>query len=171
MNDWQGGILVVRKVEYMISTKIRHIQKGKYELHLKTLLEDMITMPDVMILSRVKALNSAIEKFNRKRYKDINQIEDLLGMMIIVPNKEKLYQIANNIEKKFSVLKIEDYIKQPKEYGYQSYHMIIQFYDIKAEIQIKTVKQKLACDMTHHIYKCDDLNKYTALKALFSNVL
>lgn len=155
--------------EEMLKKNINYVKENNYESRLLDSIVNLISK--VQVFSRVKTIDSAIEKYERKNYFDVSQIEDILGIMLIVKNKKDLYNTAKIIKSNYQVIKIEDYIKDPKKYGYQSYHMVIQFYDIKAEIQIKTEKMKKASDITHDIYKSSDRNKFITLKALFSAVL
>ena len=58
------------------------------------------------------------------------------------------------------ILSLKDYIKTPKESGYQSYHMIVTVpiflsdgvVETKVEIQIRTIAQDFWASLEHKIY-------------------
>ena len=58
------------------------------------------------------------------------------------------------------IISLKDYIKRPKDSGYQSYHMLVSvpiylsggFVDTIVEIQIRTVAQDFWASLEHKIY-------------------
>ncbi|MGN0424276.1 MAG: GTP pyrophosphokinase family protein [Acetatifactor sp.] len=95
---------------------------------------------------RLKATDSIAQKLERKNRKsDAGNLEefinDLAGVRVICYDIEQIYMIAGKIAatKAFEVLKIKDYIRKPKDNGYQSYHMILKVQEIKVELQIRTI--------------------------------
>ena len=58
------------------------------------------------------------------------------------------------------IISLKDYIKHPKDSGYQSYHMLVSvpiylsggFVDTIVEIQIRTVAQDFWASLEHKIY-------------------
>jgi putative GTP pyrophosphokinase len=60
----------------------------------------------------------------------------------------------------FTVISVKDYIKNPKESGYKSYHMLVtvpifmgdKLMDTKVEIQIRTIAMDFWASLEHKIY-------------------
>ncbi|HED4900118.1 TPA: hypothetical protein R4746_001335 [Campylobacter jejuni] len=103
-----------------------------------------------IIAKRTKRLESI--SFKLKRYPNfaLDRIQDIAGMRIICDNLKDVNSIKNELKKHYqkniSVFKysnMDDYINEPKNDGYRSYHLI--FIDIKTkckvEIQIRTKLQ------------------------------
>jgi putative GTP pyrophosphokinase len=103
---------------------------------------------------RIKSYDSLSAKLIRKGLEenmDIvhERIHDLIGVRAVCAYTDELYEIADLIcsQKDIKLIKIKDYIKNPKASGYRSLHLIIEvpicFQDgeqwIKIEIQLRTV--------------------------------
>ena len=109
--------------------------------------------PIEFIESRVKDAESILDKFDRKGFElsmeSITQLEDIAGVRIICSFIDDIYHIVNMLTRQDDILLInsKDYIANPKENGYRSYHMIVQvpvFFsnrtqNLKVEIQIRTI--------------------------------
>lgn len=96
--------------------------------------------------TRLKSEDSIAGKLKRKNrpYEPEhieNYLNDLAGVRAICFDKRQVYELVDIIRKceEFQVLKEKDYIKKPKDNGYQSYHMILQISDVKVELQIRTI--------------------------------
>ena len=116
------------------------------------------------IESRLKSMDSIARKL-RRRDKELTTsnvmmyVNDVAGIRIICSFTSDIYRIANAIsgQSDIEILKIKDYIKNPKENGYMSYHMIITvpiFLSDKAvrtkiEIQIRTIAMDFWASLDH----------------------
>ena len=95
---------------------------------------------------RLKTPESIYEKIVRKKKKfTIDTIEvdinDLAGVRIICFDIAQIYKLACVIGKQesFEIKKVKDYVRKPKENGYQSYHIQLKVDGVKVEIQIRTI--------------------------------
>ena len=80
----------------------------------------------------------------------------------IVKKLHRYYRLAEMIgnQDDLKVLSIKDYIKNPKESGYKSYHMLVSVpiflsdgpIDTKVEIQIRTIAMDFWASLEHKIY-------------------
>lgn len=119
------------------------------------------------ITSRLKTPKSIAKKI--KRYgKELNveniikHVNDVAGIRIICSFTSDIYRIADLIStlSDIKVLKIKDYIVNPKPNGYTSYHMIVTVpvflsnvtIDTKVEIQIRTIAMDFWASLEHKIY-------------------
>ena len=92
----------------------------------------------------------------------VKYINDVAGIRIICSFASDIYTIADAISRQsdIKVLKIKDYVTQPKENGYMSYHMIVtvpiflsnEVVDTKVEIQIRTIAMDFWASLEHKIY-------------------
>ena len=131
--------------------------------------------PIEYILSRVKSEKSMKEKLERKGFKvtldnALNKIYDAAGIRIICAYIEDVYTVVDML-KQFSDLKIileKDYIKNPKENGYRSYHLVFEvpldiggeIHPVNIEIQIRTIAMDFWSNLEHQMkYKKDIKNQ------------
>ena len=92
----------------------------------------------------------------------VKYINDVAGIRIICSFASDIYTIADAISRQsdIKVLKIKDYVTQPKENGYMSYHMIVtvpiflsnEVVNTKVEIQIRTIAMDFWASLEHKIY-------------------
>lgn len=98
------------------------------------------------IEKRLKTPESIWGKINRKN-KELslaeieNGISDLAGIRIICFDIEQVYEAIYMIRssERFPVLQVKDYIRKPKDNGYQSFHMLLSVDDLKIEVQLRTI--------------------------------
>lgn len=127
--------------------------------------------PIEMIKSRVKKPKSIFEKLKRKGYplnmeSILNNISDVAGIRVICSFVDDIYEIAKMLELQddINILEVKDYIKNPKENGYRSYHMIVEvpvFFSnrkmkMRVEVQLRTIAMDFWASLEHTIkYKKD----------------
>ncbi|ECR1923209.1 hypothetical protein F2I69_08810 [Campylobacter jejuni] len=104
-----------------------------------------------IIAKRTKRLESI--SFKLKRYPNfaLDRIQDIAGMRIICDNLKDVNSIKNELKKHYqkniSVFKysnMDDYINEPKNDGYRSYHLI--FIDIKTKCKVE-IKLEQSCNI------------------------
>ena len=89
-------------------------------------------------------------------------VNDIAGVRVICSFSSDIYRIARAISSQndIEILKIKDYIQNPKENGYRSYHMIVTIpiflaektVKTKVEIQIRTIAMDFWASLEHKIY-------------------
>ena len=118
------------------------------------------------IKCRIKSYDSIVEKLQRKGLEltnenIVNSIKDVVGVRVVCSFLSDVYEIVNVIEKSknIKVLEKKDYIKNPKENGYSSFHLIVSVpvnlstgtKQVKAEIQIRTIAMDFWASLDHKI--------------------
>ena len=118
------------------------------------------------IKSRIKSKKSIIIKLEKKNLeftrKNIEEnISDIIGFRIVCTFVTDVYDIVKMIEdcKELRIIEKKNYIQNPKESGYSSYHLIVQVpvylatgvKYIEAEIQIRTVTMDFWASFDHKI--------------------
>lgn len=91
----------------------------------------------------------------------IENLNDVAGVRVICSFIDDIYTIADMLVKQddITLLAVKDYIKNPKENGYRSYHMIVGipvfFSDkkqiMKVEVQIRTMAMDFWASLEHHV--------------------
>lgn len=123
------------------------------------------------IKSRIKTKESIIQKMTKRGLPmTINalthNIMDVAGIRIICPFISDVYQVARMVINQHDVelLIIKDYIREPKENGYRSLHLIVQVEvpfaeqvrKVPVEIQIRTIAMNFWASTEHQLrYKKD----------------
>ena len=88
--------------------------------------------PISFIKTRIKKPVSIYNKLQKLGYdftiENIQQLNDVAGVRIVCAFIDDIYTIADLITQQddIKVIKIKDYIKNPKPNGYRSYHMIVE---------------------------------------------
>ncbi|MGN1372036.1 MAG: GTP pyrophosphokinase family protein [Candidatus Coprovivens sp.] len=131
------------------------------------------------IKTRIKSADSIINKL----YKDnldftLDNVEkyinDIVGVRIICAFESDVFELINIIRNSniIHVIKEKDFITNPKNTGYRSYHLIVEVpvelinekVMVKAEIQIRTLAMDLWASLEHKLkyksdYCTDDISK------------
>lgn len=130
--------------------------------------EDLNKISGVLnVTSRIKSSNSVIEKLYRKNKivsleSAYNNLTDIIGLRTVVRIPGEVYNILDYIKNNYVVTEVKDYIKEPKETGYQSLHVIINVENMPVEVQIRTVSQDVWANYEHK-------NNYKKTKFLVLN--
>ena len=161
--EWNHALLLYDSAVKEIDTKIQ-ILNNEFKLEHKY-------NPIEHVTSRIKSMDSIAKKL-RNDGKEltveniVKYVNDVAGIRVICSFTSDIYRIADAISKQsdVKVLKIKDYILNPKPNGYRSYHMIVaipiflsdKVTDTKVEIQIRTIAMDFWASLEHKInYKFD----------------
>lgn len=122
--------------------------------------------PISSITSRLKSNVSIFNKLKQKNlpptFENIeNELSDIAGIRVICNYIDDIYKIANALirQNDVEVIKVKDYIENPKENGYRSLHIIVAipvFFSqatkrIKVEIQIRTIAMDFWASLEHQM--------------------
>ena len=124
--------------------------------------------------SRIKSYDSILKKLQRKGYDiscaaAVEKLNDIAGIRAVCFFVDDVYEIAELLKQQgdLKLLKIKDYIKEPKKNGYRSLHLIMQvpFFEeekctyIKIEVQLRTAIMDSWAELDNQLcYKKDFLN-------------
>lgn len=157
--EWSNALLLYNSALKEINTKLEILNNEFKLAHQYNPIEH--------ITSRVKSPQSIAKKIRHKGKEltvenIVKYINDIAGVRIICSFTSDIYRIADLIAKQsdIKVLKVKDYIMQPKKNGYASYHMIVSVpiflsnsvIDTKVEIQIRTIAMDFWASLEHKIY-------------------
>ena len=127
--------------------------------------------PIEFIKTRIKNPASIAKKLKRKGLditinNMVENLNDVAGVRVVCSFIDDIYEIANMLSRQndVTVIEVKDYIKNPKENGYRSYHMIIEIpvffsdktMNMRVEIQIRTIAMDFWASLEHELrYKKD----------------
>jgi putative GTP pyrophosphokinase len=158
INTWEEVNLLYNSALKQIQTKIEILNEEFQEVHRYTPIEH--------VKARVKVPESIVKKLKRNGYEStienmVRYVNDIAGIRIICSFTSDIYRIAEMIsnQKDIQVLTVKDYIMNPKQSGYRSYHMIVslpvylsdRIVNVKVEIQIRTVAMDFWASLEHKI--------------------
>lgn len=127
------------------------------------------------INTRIKEPKSIVKKMEKKKYDKtylnlIEKINDIAGIRIVCTLKDDIFFIRDLVKQipDIHIIKEKDYVTNPKESGYSSYHMIVEVpvkltqktIYVKCEIQIRTLAMDFWASFEHKVkYKTkNDVN-------------
>lgn len=138
--------------------------------------------PIHLIKTRIKTPKSIMAKL-RRRGLDLTvesarqNLTDIAGIRVICPYIDDIYLISNmlTIQDDIELIRVNDYIKNPKPNGYRSLHLIVSvpvFLSdrkelVKAEVQVRTIAMDFWASLEHDIaYKLPEGESATIRKEL-----
>lgn len=122
--------------------------------------------PIESITSRIKTMESISQKLEHKGLdltldNLLENIRDMAGIRVVCPFINDIYYIKSMLEQQsdVTIIKVKDYIKEPKDSGYRSLHLIVKTpvyfadgpKDITVEIQIRTIAMNMWASTDHSI--------------------
>lgn len=160
---WEHLILLYSSALKEIGTKLEILNDEFQQTHQYNPIEH--------IKSRIKTPESIVRKLKKKGYESslenmVAHVNDIAGIRIICSFTSDIYRIAEMLSKQndIKVISIKDYIKNPKDSGYKSYHMLVSVpiylsssvAETKVEIQIRTIAMDFWASLEHKMnYKFD----------------
>lgn len=158
-DEWNRALLLYDSVLREINTKLEILNNEFKQAHQYNPIEH--------ITSRIKSPESIARKIRKKGLEltvenIVKHVNDVAGVRIICSFTSDIYRIASSISNQddVTVLRVKDYIANPKPNGYMSYHMIVSIpifltndvIDTKVEIQIRTIAMDFWASLEHKIY-------------------
>ena len=158
VDQWKSTMFLYSSALKSINTKIEILNNEFIQLYNYNPIEH--------VTSRLKTPQSIVKKLKDKGLEvDIDNmvehVNDIAGIRIICSFMSDIYPIADMIAKQadITVLYVKDYIKNPKENGYKSYHMVVTIpvylsdgkIETKVEVQIRTIAMDFWASLEHKI--------------------
>ena len=153
---WEEILLLHNSALKEIGTKLEILNEEFQHIHQYNPIEH--------IKSRIKSPESIVRKLKKRGYEAtlenmVKYVNDIAGVRIICSFTSDIYRVAEMLRNQndIKVLSVKDYIQNPKESGYKSYHMIVSVpiylsdsvVDTKVEIQIRTVAMDFWASLEH----------------------
>ena len=159
VDSWKTIMFLYNSALKEISTKLEILNDEFHHVHQYNPIEH--------IKMRIKTPESIVKKLKRYGYETsienmVKYINDIAGIRLICSFTSDIYRLAEMIgnQNDLKVLLIKDYIKNPKESGYKSYHMLVgvpiylsdSVVETKVEIQIRTIAMDFWASLEHKIF-------------------
>lgn len=158
IRQWKKLLLPYEQAVEELKVKFKAIRKEYRDMSEYSPIE--------FVTGRVKKISSIIEKSQRNNIDEQlieDEMEDIAGIRIMCQFQDDIYSVVNIIRnrdgKDLKVVYEKDYIKNEKNSGYKSYHMIIKYpvqtaygeKEILAEIQIRTLAMNFWATIEHSL--------------------
>ena len=159
VDSWETVIFLYNSALKEVGTKLEILNDEFRHIHNYNPIE--------YIKSRIKTPESIVKKLKRNRYEStidnmVNHVNDIAGIRLVCSFTSDIYRLAEMIGRQndLTVVSVKDYIKNPKESGYKSYHMLVtvpifltdRVIDTKVEIQIRTIAMDFWASLEHKIH-------------------
>ncbi len=156
IDNWQTTMLLYNSALKEVGTKLEILNDEFQHIHQYNPIEH--------IKSRIKSPESIVRKLRNKGLEStidnmVQYVNDIAGIRVICSFTSDIYRIAEMLSNQsdLRVLSVKDYIENPKESGYKSYHMIVSVpiylsdsvVDTKVEVQIRTVAMDFWASLEH----------------------
>ncbi len=120
--------------------------------------------------SRIKTPKSLFEKMRKKGFeinmRNVQRITDIAGVRVVCSYTQDIYYLYNLIQKSecFKILRVRDYIRNPKPNGYRSLHLVVTVpvhlsegtLNLPVEVQLRSIAMDLWASLEHELrYKSD----------------
>ena len=159
VDSWKTVMFLYNSALKEVGTKLEILNDEFQHVHQYNPIEHIKT--------RIKTAESIVKKLKRYGYEAtienmVKYVNDIAGVRLICSFTSDIYRLAEMIgnQSDLKVLSIKDYIKNPKESGYKSYHMLVavpiflsdSVVNTKVEIQIRTIAMDFWASLEHKIY-------------------
>ena len=91
----------------------------------------------------MKRLPTIIGKLKRFKNMRLSSMQDIAGVRMIVSDMKQLKLVERHIRRWDSLIKVSDYISEPKESGYRGKHFVFEKDGMLVEVQLRTQIQHL----------------------------
>jgi len=160
IQDWKVVLIAYEQAVDELKIKFKSIRKEYRKIDEYSPIE--------FVTGRVKKISSIIDKAKLRNIPlDIehieSEIEDIAGIRIMCQFEEDIQTVVDLIKqrdgKDLTIVEERDYIKNIKESGYRSYHVIIKYpvqtalgeKEILAEVQIRTLAMNFWATIEHSL--------------------
>ena len=159
VDSWKTIMFLYNAALKEVGTKLEILNDEFHHVHQYNPIEHIKT--------RIKSPESIAKKLKRNGYEAsienmVKYINDIAGVRLICSFTSDIYRLAEMIgnQSDLKVLAIKDYIKNPKDSGYKSFHMLVavpiflsdSVVETKVEIQIRTIAMDFWASLEHKIY-------------------
>lgn len=158
VDSWKTVMFLYNSAMKEVGTKLEILNDEFQHVHRYNPIEHIKT--------RIKTPESIVKKLKRCGHETsienmVRYVNDIAGVRLICSFTSDIYRLAEMIgnQSDLKVMSIKDYIKNPKESGYKSYHMLVSVpiflsdsvVDTKVEIQIRTIAMDFWASLEHKL--------------------
>jgi putative GTP pyrophosphokinase len=93
------------------------------------------------VAQRLKRWTTIIDKLAREPKMQVTQMQDIGGVRALLPSLPHIYAVSRRLRKTWTIVRVRDYIAEPKPSGYRALHLIVRRGGYPVEVQLRTVLQ------------------------------
>jgi putative GTP pyrophosphokinase len=104
-------------------------------------LRSMVTTEKclVRVSQRLKRVPTILDKLRREPRMQLATMQDIGGCRAVLDNLDEVRRVQRRLIKNRPVVKVNDYINEPRSSGYRGVHVIVQYDDRNIEVQLRTI--------------------------------
>jgi len=95
----------------------------------------------IEVAQRLKRWTTIIDKLAREPRMQVTQMQDIGGVRALLPSLPHVYAVSRRLRKTWTIVRVRDYIAEPKPSGYRALHLIVRRGGYPVEVQLRTVLQ------------------------------
>lgn len=95
----------------------------------------------IEVAQRLKRWTTIIDKLAREPKMQVTQMQDIGGVRALLPSLHHVYAVSRRLRKTWTILRVRDYIAEPKSSGYRALHLVVRRGGYPVEVQLRTVLQ------------------------------
>ncbi|MFC5712485.1 GTP pyrophosphokinase family protein [Thalassorhabdus alkalitolerans] len=155
MSNWEVFLSPYKQAVEELKVKLKGLREQYQRSSQHTPIE--------FVTARVKPITSILDKAKRKNMSldRLEEMQDIAGVRIVCQFVTDIDTIVALVHarKDFKVIEERDYIKEKKESGYRSYHMVVNYSvhtiegqkDVMVEIQVRTMAMNFWATIEHSL--------------------
>lgn len=183
-----------RVQEAFLENLERELSKGTYERACQNVVKKLEQINESIsvqydwrfikdISYRVKSPVSCMEKMMSKGHSlkvenAMEKLSDIAGVRAVCYFIDDIYYLANLLSERpnYEFVKLKDYVRKPKQSGYQSLHLILRVpveeadgtRMVKVEVQLRTRAMDFWSEIEHYfVYKSKDMRRTRAKNDIY----
>jgi putative GTP pyrophosphokinase len=94
----------------------------------------------IEVTQRLKRLDTVIGKLAREQGR-VTQMHDIGGVRALLPSLDHVYAVNRRLRKTWTIIRVRDYIAEPKASGYRALHLVVKRMGYPVEVQLRTMGQ------------------------------
>ncbi|HEX5307474.1 MAG TPA: RelA/SpoT domain-containing protein [Solirubrobacteraceae bacterium] len=94
----------------------------------------------VEVAQRLKRLPTMVDKLAREQGR-ITQMHDMGGVRTVLPSLGHLHAVGRRLRKTWTIIRVRDYVAEPKSSGYRALHLIVRRRGLPIEVQLRAFVQ------------------------------
>lgn len=94
----------------------------------------------IEVAQRLKRQVTMIDKLSREEGR-ITQMHDIGGVRALLPSLRHVHAVSRRLIKTWTIIRVRDYIAEPKTSGYRALHLIVRRNGYPVEVQLRTIHQ------------------------------
>lgn len=91
-----------------------------------------------IVAQRLKKFPTIAGKLLREPRMKLSRMADIGGVRAVLSDQDSVYRVAARLRRNWTIIRIRDYIAEPKDDGYRALHLINRNHGRLIEVQLRT---------------------------------